>query len=130
MGFDNKRINVIAEKESILDSDLEPVIIIGDEVYNSKERFLGNVWELGNSGKVFYALNDGNYSLRNCKEVSAEYMDDGYYLAKVDYKQDQKITLTILSHKEKAVEGIDSKGVSVVPAYVYSEEELAVFNAL
>ena len=130
MGFDNKRINVIAEKESILDSDLEPVIIIGDEVYNSKERFLGNAWELGDSGKVFYALNDGNYSLRNCKEVSVEYMDDGYYLAKVDYKQDQKITLTILSHKEKAVEGIDSKGASMVPSYVYSEEELAVFNAL
>jgi hypothetical protein len=134
VGMDNRRINIYSDCEATLIYNGEATTEYAEKVYSAEGILLGNVWQLGNSGRKMYALYNGEYVIANSEKIKIEYMNNGYY-DKITEVSDVSTNIQI------SVDGYDSKDVVVrqetetvnndvtIILYTYTPEELAQLNS-
>lgn len=127
LGFDNRRITVITENDANVNVDGENVVILGQEVFTLDGVQIGNVWSLGDTGRMQFDLFDGNYSIDCTGQTIIKYMNDGYFEKVLEYDfGDDYATISISGYANDPV--CVQNGVEHFPIRIYNEEELAELN--
>lgn len=132
LGLDNRRINIYADCSGVLSYNGETVIEYAEKAYTTNGNILGDVWQLGNTGRKMYVLYDGEYMLKNSSQVLVKYMNNGYYDKIVEITNDDiDINVIVRDYSSKEIlcqsqNGINSN-VSFL-LYTYTTEEIASLN--
>ena len=130
-GTDNKRINLYAD--SIIDLSVGGVKVetIGDCLY-ANGRQIGNIWLVGDTGKMLYVLNNDDYSITSSGYVKVEYMESGYFAKIVEYdfgKAEVVIEINDFASKNISIAENSGGKSADYSTYVYSDVELATLNS-
>lgn len=130
MAFDNRRINVLVDNDATLLIDGDKIREEGECLYEKSGEEIGNVWQLGDSGRKKYIINsvDNVYKVIVSGAVKIEFMDSGYYNKIVEYESEKSVTYEIGSFDTMEISAKDKSGNMLEPTYVASEEELAKLN--
>lgn len=146
IGADNSRINISTSADITISRNGNPVISDGNGhlfcYEDDVEIRVGTVWALGENGKNFYALYDGNYEIivngQSDEILSIQYMDSGYYQKVVKYNLSNTVGTTVDVGQHDSMEVFaysvaqDSRSgeYSVLePFYIASQSEINELNS-
>ena len=127
MGYDNRRITIIAEGVSSINLNGETLILANDKVLTKEGVVVGHFWTLGGNNRVQYSLYDGNYTFICDDYVKIKYMNSGYYDRVVEYEMNGIISaITIMGYDNSPV-CIQSE-CELQPTSVYNESQISMLN--
>lgn len=139
-GEDNRRINIFVSDDATLSMNGSTVFEKGEYLYTEHDVKIGNVWQLGDSGRKKYILRnvDNDFNIIVTGQVKIEFMDSGYYNKVIEY---ESVGPAVFSIKNDSVTGLQcevpetSKGLNysrngdvIMPAKNYTDSELMVLN--
>ena len=133
-GVDNKRINIYADRDSVLLVDGLAAIEGNEKVFDQNGVRIGSVWELGSSGRKMYALYNGEYELSGTGFLKIEYMDSGYFDSIEEYNLGvTSLSVSIGDFATQLVtcrlgDGQMTSEVEIQPIHTYSAAELMELN--
>ncbi len=133
-GFDNRRINIYADNDSVLLVNGLAAIEDNERVFDQNGVRIGSVWEIGSTGRKMYALYNGEYELSGTGFLKIEYMDSGYFDSIEEYNLGVNTqSVSIGDYTTQLVtcrlgDGQMASEVEIQPIHTYSAAELMELN--
>lgn len=129
VGRDNKRINIYTDNMATITQNGMVLSEFSEKVVDHKGNIIGSVWKLGNTGKKFYSLFDGEYTVSGSSTIKIEYMEDGYYQKVLEYSNvdydNCSVKTTSFADLNNDIATVQHKAIAI---YTYTENELDELN--